>query len=444
MIRSVISLATQKKTRYTGVYQDETGNFFYQTELGIDRISGKRIRKKGRRDNSGKPFSSAQQAYKELVRIKNDYHKANRYANYNMTYQNFMNDVYIPAYKTDVKETTFDVREGTLEKIRDRFASTPLRSLTIEQVQNFRTWLLTSQEESGAGYSQAYASLVFGMFRKSLDFAVEMGYLEFNISKRAKAVPKGKVAVAYWMKQEFEAVISQIYLGDFYEHLNFVMLWVYYMTGARVNEGMALWWSDVDLEKKIMRVHHNLVIKTKENWTRNNYTKTADGMRTIALDDDTVSILKEWRERQEAIGLGGDNGFIFSYDGYPMIKSTLGRVIQRYAKLAKVKSIQAKGLRHSHASYLINEFNVSVLVLSQRMGHSSPEITLRHYSHMWTGADVIIAKEMSGNIKIITADKTKVSFNGNQAVTQLTKKAIPPKTPPKWFADPRKSVVSRG
>ncbi|MGX5441494.1 hypothetical protein ACWKT4_27805 [Bacillus thuringiensis] len=32
--------------RYSGVYVDDKGNFFYQTEFGIDRITGKRIRKK--------------------------------------------------------------------------------------------------------------------------------------------------------------------------------------------------------------------------------------------------------------------------------------------------------------------------------------------------------------------------------------------------------------
>ncbi len=52
-----------------------------------------------------------------------------------------------------------------------------------------------------------------------------------------------------------------------------------------------------------------------------------------------------------------------------MIKSTIGRIIERYANFAGVHKIQAKGLRHSHASFLINEFNVSVLVLSKRMGH---------------------------------------------------------------------------
>ena len=67
------------------------------------------------------------------------------------------------------------------------------------------------------------------------------------------------------------------------------------------------------------------------------------------------------------------------------------------------------GLRHSNASYLINEFNVSVLILSKRMGHTSPETTLKHYAHMWSGADEAIAQVMSGNIEIKTAKKRKTN-----------------------------------
>ncbi|MFS3916061.1 tyrosine-type recombinase/integrase [Bacillus australimaris] len=417
----------QEKTKYPGVYVDEKGRFFYQSEFGIDRITGKRIRKKGRKDANGKPFASAFEANKELTRLKREYHKVNSFSNYKMTYEQFMNQVYIPYYQTEVEESTFEVREGILEKIKDRFGSLPLRSISIEDVQNFRTWLLTSKKRGGAGYSQSYASMVFGAFRQSLDKAVDMQYLEYNISKKVKAIPKGKAVVPYWTKEEFEQVINQIYIDDFYEHLNFVMIWVYYMTGIRVNEGTALNWCDIDLKKKRMRVHHMLILKTRTEWKRNSYTKTEDGKRTIALDDDTINILKVWRERQLTIGLGKVDDFVFSYDGLPMIKSTIGRILSRYAKLAEVKKIQAKGLRHSHASYLINEFNVSVLVLSQRMGHSSPEITLKHYAHMWTGADNTIAEMMAGNIKIKTASETKLRFNGNQAINKMN----PTKNPTK-------------
>ncbi len=67
-------------------------------------------------------------------------------------------------------------------------------------------------------------------------------------------------------------------------------------------------------------------------------------------------------------------------------------------------------MRHLHASYLINEFNVSELTLSQCMGHSSPEINLKHYTHMWSGADSAIADVMIGNIEI--------KFNGKQALNK--------------------------
>lgn len=398
------------RTKYAGVYVDQTGQYFYETELGTDRITGKRLRKKGRKNQQGKKFTSANQAYKELVRVKNEYLRTNGYGNYHMTYGQFMDTVYIPAYKTNVEESTFYVRERTLESMRDRFSNIELRALSMEDVQRYRTWLLS---DKGAGYSQAYASLVFGMFRKSLDMAVDMQYLELNIAKKVKAIPKGKAVIPYWNKTEFEKIISMICLDDFYEHLCFVMLWTYFMTGIRVNEGTALWWADVDFKNKRLHIHHSLYLKNKSDWTRKDYTKTEDGKRIIALDEDTIQILKTWKERQAKIGI---HDFVFSYDGGPMIKSTISRMIGRFAKLANVHRIQAKGLRHSHASYLINEFNVSVLILSKRLGHSSPEITLKHYSHMWSGVDELIAEEMSGNITIQTAKQTGVAFNGNQAI----------------------------
>lgn len=85
-----------------------------------------------------------------------------------------------------------------------------------------------------------------------------------------------------------------------------------------------------------------LVIQSKNKWKRNNYTKTADGMRTIALDSDTLEILINWKYRQTEIGLEENDDFIFSYDGFPMIKSNIGRILTRYAKLAGVKKYKQK------------------------------------------------------------------------------------------------------
>lgn len=100
-----------------------------------------------------------------------------------------------------------------------------------------------------------------------------------------------------------------------------------------------------------------------------------------------------------------------------MMKFTISRIIKRYSNIPHVKPIQAKGLRHSHASLLINKLNVSVLILSKRLGHSSPEITLKHYSHLWDSTDEVITNEMVGIINVSFPSSSLVNFNGNQSIS---------------------------
>lgn len=407
------------KTNFQDVYIDDKDQFYYEVSLGNDKITGKRIKKKSRKDSNGKKFTTAKEAYTEAIRVKNDYLQSDGYSNYDMTYEQFMNTVYLPYYQSEVSEHTYATRQSSLKIVFNRFGKKKLKDITVREVQNFRTWLLA---KNGGNYSQAYAGLTFGTFRKSLDFAVDMQYLQKNVSMKVKSIPKGKSIAEYWTKNDFEEVISNICISDFYEHLCFVMLWLYFCTGVRVNEGTAIWWNDIDFEKKELRVAHMLIMTNKNNWQRQNHTKTDAGLRTITLDDDTIQILKAWKERQSELG---KVNFVLSYDGNPMLKLTISRIIKRYAKLANVPLIQAKGLRHSHASYLINELNASVLIVSKRLGHSSPEITLKHYAHMWSGVDKELANEMTGLINIQHAKNTKVNFNGNQAILRESPKLSP-------------------
>lgn len=397
------------KTKYPCVYQDTKGRFSYLVELGIDQVTGKRIQRKGTKDQQGRKFPSARAAPKEVTRIKSEYMKNNGYANYDLTYQEFMKQSYKPHYKASVQRSTWNSRECGLDQITEHFKDKKLREINVRDCEEYRIWLLNT-----SGYSQAYCSLMYGMFRKSLDYAVTLQFLNENISKRTKAIPKGKAVVAYWTKEEFEKVLATIFKDSFYEHMCFVMIWLYYMTGIRVSEGLALNWNDVDLKRKKLRVHHTLDMKNQNDFVRKPYTKTESGMRTISLDDDTVQTLKEWKKVQKAHGV---EQFILSYTDLPLYRSTVQRIIERYAQLAKVPVIQGKGLRHSHVSYLINEFNADILVVSQRLGHSSPEITLKHYAHLWSRNDESIAQQMTGNIKFKVATESNVAvFSGNQAV----------------------------
>src|SRR5690606_36781705 len=153
-----------------------------------------------------------------------------------------------------------------------------------------------------------------------------------------------------------------VYTNNFYELMCFVAIWLCYMTGVRISEGFALRWAEVDFKKKKLRIRHTLQMKSLKDFKRKPYTQTVDEMRTISLDDDTLKVLQNWKLVQSEYGI---DDFIISYTGLPVYRSTIPRIIKRYAKVARVPQIQGKGLRHSHVSYLINEFNADILVVSQ-------------------------------------------------------------------------------
>ncbi|MEI3614573.1 hypothetical protein [Pseudogracilibacillus sp. SO30301A] len=78
------------KTKYKGVYTDNKGNFFYNIELGVEKITGERIQKKSRKNANGEKFKSAREANKEATRIRNEYLSQNGYAKYRLTFGEFM------------------------------------------------------------------------------------------------------------------------------------------------------------------------------------------------------------------------------------------------------------------------------------------------------------------------------------------------------------------
>ncbi|GEQ62013.1 hypothetical protein VL4N_13810 [Vagococcus lutrae] len=139
--------------------------------------------------------------------------------------------------------------------------------------------------------------------------------------------------------------------------------------------------------------------------------KTTAGRRIISLDDDTIKILKEWQKRQNSIG---DFEFILSYTGEPLGKSAIGRIVKRHARIAGVPIISPKGLRHSHASFLINELKANPLAVQKRLGHSDVQITLSVYSHLYPTIDREVADQLGGKINIKTAEKQLTNWNGNQ------------------------------
>nr|WP_050499037.1 site-specific integrase [Lactococcus lactis] len=172
---------------------------------------------------------------------------------------------------------------------------------------------------------------------------------------------------------------------------------------------LGLYWEDIDLEKKKLSISHNLDFANKNNWERKNKLKTEKSKRVISLDDTTIEVLKDWKERQKELSEKFE--FVLSYDLTPNDAHFVRDMLTKYSKRAGVRRIQAKALRHSHASLLINEYNVTPLLIQKRLGHTDIRTTLGIYSHLYPNADEEITGQLKNLINFDSFEKNKTDNN---------------------------------
>ncbi|WP_412104687.1 MULTISPECIES: tyrosine-type recombinase/integrase [Viridibacillus] len=66
------------------------------------------------------------------------------------------------------------------------------------------------------------------------------------------------------------------------------------------------------------------------------------------------------------------------------------RVMKQIIKRAGVSDIRFHDIRHTQASILISE-GVDIVIISSRLGHGNPKITLDFYAHLLPNSDDGIA-----------------------------------------------------
>lgn len=385
----------------------ENGTYYFRANLGYHPVTGKQIQKY----RSG--FATKKEARAEYSRLILASAEEIAEKKDCVTFKKFINEIYLPWYKTQVKESTYKNRLSTIQKHFAYFYKKDVHKIEPIHVQN---WQLKLAKE----YSPNYVRIVQGMLAVAFDRAIVLGLTEKNPARMIGNVKSKKVKVDFWTLEEFQKVISLLYKGDYYEHYLFISFWLLFMTGMRIGEAAALQWSDIDFETGILNINKNMYYKSMTEY-KFVEPKTQASIRDIVIDTDTIKELKEWKEVQQKVLT--DCNFVLSYGGIPTSKHTLPRALEKLAELAGVHRIKIHALRHSHASLLIS-MGENPLIIKERLGHEKIQTTLGTYGHLYPNSNFDVAKKLTGILTYTPATHSIADYTSNQFTAEYHKQPI--------------------
>jgi len=149
-------------------------------------------------------------------------------------------------------------------------------------------------------------------------------------------------------------------------------------SGLRIGEALGLTAADLHSEHALIRVEYQL-----DRDGARAPLKTEESRRSIDLPQDVMRQLGRLvdERRPEA----AEDSFVFaSRTGRALQRKVVREALRRASRAAKLNEPHPTlhDLRHSHTSMLI-ALGVSVVEVQHRLGHRTPDTTLRVYAHEW-------------------------------------------------------------
>lgn len=148
--------------------------------------------------------------------------------------------------------------------------------------------------------------------------------------------------------------------------------------GLRRGEACGQPWSETNLDTHTLTVSAQLV---QDGWqVETSDPKTDSGYRVVALDDDTIDVLRRHRERQEAEraewgSAWVDSGLVFTQeDGSWLHPGKVTDLFERLLAASGLPPIRLHDLRHGAATLMLAA-GVDVKIVSDTLGHSDTRIT---------------------------------------------------------------------
>jgi integrase len=355
-------------------------------------------------------YPTKKEAYTAGIMAMRDYTVTGRVPKLStMLYADLL-DKWLASVRVDVKESSYDTYKNNVDTIiKPRLGMIQLSQLDTAQLQNVLDDLFLEQ------YARTRLVCIKSNLTASLRYAKHMGYIQNNPAVELTAPGKTEnardnVDSRCRTREVVPADVWQRIIQRFPEgtscHLPMVLA---YRCGLRRGEAFGLTWDNVDFEKSVITVDHQVQYSRGTKSFR--VVKPKYGSkRTIEVDRETMELLRRTRARQEENrerygdlylleyvdgkgyineeGRGTETSFVNTeewgaYISHFKLQHTL-KVIQGKAKgceEAISPTFDFHSLRHTHTTMLL-EAGLDVKYVSERLGHKDIQTTLDIYTHL--------------------------------------------------------------
>jgi len=252
--------------------------------------------------------------------------------------------------------------------------------ITSQSLQNFIT-------KKSKEYAKNYISMIHATLSTAFKMAVEWEFIRINPMTKVKVPKRDDHEMDKGIK-----VLSPEEVNSCVERLkgahHYIPFMIAFHTGLRAGEVAALEWPDIDFDNQMLSVSKRLDYSaTNKDWEFLP-PKTRSSIRTIAIGNELISILKSHRleQKENKLRYGEhftNNNFICTYENGDVVTTkTIGRMSKIIKRDLEI-DFNFHMLRHTHATMLL-EAGINPKVVQERLGHSTVSITLDTYSHITT------------------------------------------------------------
>ena len=321
--------------RYTVGHDPETGKAIIKNVLGKTQAEVKEKLKKAIEKN-----------------VSIDYGRARTY-----TVGTWL-EVWMENYaKIKLRPSTFKTSQGFLKNhIKPQLGNIPLAELTSLDLQRFYKHLLDGgrvdrieAKKKPKGLAPKTVRNIHQMICSAYNLAIEQCLVTKNPTQGC-ALPKVE-------HKEMKTLTSDQLSAFFQEAKDSGVYELYYLdltTGLRRGELLGLKWTDVDLDRGVLKIQR--AISRQNGKVVEAPLKTKNAYRTLPLSADAIDVLMQQRRKT------GNSEWVFpSPSGGPMSPDSVLHMLQRVLKRAGLPRIRFHDLRHPYVKHTTKIFSLRLM-----------------------------------------------------------------------------------